>query len=225
MAKPSTAIVFTRVFEGTLHQRLYDIWSGWAARHPEVDVIEQLNDTGKGHREMIEEIWDDHAAHYDTLVITEHDFIPDEEMLTELQFVLNRYPALLPQYCTRNPQTMELLRHPYPGAWFMAFRTGDFKERPDFGSDKPHNDPGNNLQESVFNLTGRRPHINRGVDDGMGLHYPRLGTHLFWSRHIQDNPNSYVAGFSVREMQHHWVDRISRKEEECESYSGSPSAP
>ena len=220
MPSSKIRLVYTRVFEGTLHERLYDIWDAWASRHPEVEVIQQLNDTGKNHQEMLEEIWDDHHEGCDILIMTEHDFIPAETLVDEVTTRMKSNCATLVEYCTRNPQDLSLIRHPVSGGWFMAFRPAFFGSRPDFGG----KDPGNNLDATIFSQTGSSWYILPGVNDKLGISYPRLGTHLFWSRHINDSPQSYAAGFSIREIQRYWVQRISEKEELCENSLPSPSA-
>jgi len=202
-------IVMTRVFEGPLHQRLYDIWADWADNHREVEVVWQSNDGSKCHQEMLEEIWDDHAEHCDVLVMTEHDFIPDDLLVNTLRARLRKSPAVLVQYATRNPQDLALIRHDCAGGWLMAFRPARFDTRPDFGG----TDPGNRLIEEVYKIAGAAPTVIYGRNDRLGLKYGGMGTHLFWSRHINDNPNSYVAGFSVKEILTYWVERISEKEQ------------
>lgn len=182
---------YTRVFEGPLHERCYRLW---AERVPQARVLH--NTEGWDHERCLREIWEraDPQRH---LIITEADFLPDHTIVETIMDAIGAGAALVaPDYLTRDHGPPHHIRTwPYTcGAWLLAFNR-DF-----WGTEPPSFeglDPGNELWRQLQRWGGKA-HVLRAHDDfTCGVRYPDCGRHLFWSRHWNDAPGGWAAGFSL----------------------------
>lgn len=186
-------IYFTRAFEGMRHERCYRIWKMFAAAAGlGVRVVEVPPQPGLRHAEIFTKIW--HFARYqpaEVVVLTEADFLPTPDFAKRVDEDLKK-EALGVEYITRDPQTLDAIRHTMPGGWLVALDNAACAEKAiDFdGGGSKFNDPGNDLHNQLD------MDIWRGRNHEFGLMYP-AGEHMFWSRHYNEPAGTIINGFSM----------------------------
>lgn len=192
-----------RVFEGHRHEKLRFLWECWAEYNQrQARLVWHANPTQKCHADCLKEIWGaevDRPERY--AVITEHDFLPAYKATTfcPRDLFSATTPVLGVHYATRDPKTMRLIRHPFPGAWFVAVDKTRFSGPINFAPGGPFNDPANLMEDDLpfpVQYLG-------GLDaypEHFGIRYS-VGEHLFWSRHYHDPPNRVVAGVYMGDVQ------------------------
>ncbi len=200
------AVRLIRIFEGPRHDRLYNLWDAIAEYLQNKMILRWFNNSGGlDHAGALHAIWSEELEFDENrLVITEHDFLPDlgnpDWMLQE---DLDENPDIAIAgacYGKRQPGTKALKNWQRTlGAWFMSF---DKSKCPDFlkfrGAVDPCTDLVHHLEASGMNVM-----LYPGLDPypkHVGVEY-QFGTHLFWSRHLHDDPNLRVSGFRLREIQ------------------------
>lgn len=190
------------VFNGPLHDELIDIWERESKRQGfQLELFPNKGQPVLRHAEMFNKIWcwARRNVRDETLVMTEHDLIPDEDFKWTVDDLLGYSRAVGVQYVTRtHDYPHRLRRHSCAGGWFYATRN---LGRP---LDFEGQDPGNELmrQDEMMVLGGQE-------DGHYHMHYPGIGTHLFWSRHIHENRT--VEGFEIPQIRESWKERINEK--------------
>lgn len=203
-----TSVSLIRAFEGPRHARLYRIWARIMERY-EADAQFRVYDNvadQRGHAEMLDRMWREELGRPERYAIfTEFDFLPSEGWLDPPKAVVEAT-----RYCTRNPNTLKLLKHPYPGAWFVvvdkeALLAGREKLRNlhPFAPASPHNDPGNGLFDAMskINVWWRLLEVKDCMPRHYGVEVEGRGEHLFWSRHYNNPPDMRPAGFCLGDIQ------------------------
>lgn len=193
---PVAEVGIIDVFEGPLHDRLRSIWK--RLQTPEWQIRWFSNpEPIKCHGDMLQQMWEalkPSDARY--AVLTEHDFLPGH--LFPGCSLFDKYPpetaVIAAEYCTRNPDTLQLVEHGIPGAWFIIVDKDRLGSRVlDFTAGGAFNDPGARLPHditAVLKSYDCMPHH-------YGVRVGDVGEHLFWSRHYNDVPWQEVAGFAL----------------------------
>lgn len=190
-----------RCFEGPRHDVLEGLWDGIAEHESErCRLLVHPNRAMVRHDVMLERLWNkirDRDERY--VLITEYDFLPDLEDWLPTYFLSEEEPVLAAQHCWRHAKTRKMLPHGYPGGWYILVDrllcpdlSGAFRAGP-----HPRTDPGNMLTD----------HVRAKVLLAHDL-YPRCygvryytGTHMFFSRHLHDDPRRRIAGFPLGDIQ------------------------
>lgn len=194
-----------RVFEGPRHDRLRAIWdviSEFAADRLRLRWFANPNGRLR-HAECLNKIWADSRPNApDRMVITEADFLPclsyDDWLL---QRDLDEDPEVAlagVAYAKRKPGTRRFLNYMRnPGAWFMSFARSRCPAALDF--DCP-TDPAVELLDQLPDASAVLYPGHDAYPLHVGAEYV-FGTHLFWSRHLHDDPRLRVSGYSLAEIQ------------------------
>lgn len=190
---PETQLIgLIDAFEDPISNKLRDFWLLWA-RTAGVSLMIFNNTLRKlSHAAAAGELLRDMTeAGHRKKILTEFDFLPRCPPPTRAT-CLDRIKAA--EYVTRDPVSMRLLRHGVPGAWFLEW-DGAYTTLIDIRAGGCFNDPANLLAED---FPGRvdliQGHDNFPAD--YGVTYP-FGTHLFFSRHYGDPPETKIAGFDL----------------------------
>lgn len=197
---PSFAVGLIDVFTGSRHDRLREIWRGYA-RWKKFPLRLVPNPTCVRHDVFLGEVWRRLRACTERfLIVTEADFLPS---YTGFPNVLPG-GAMLVEHAQRNE--LGILTHTgMPGAWYMAFDRGAIPcgVNPLFRAPvSTYHDPGNDLG-LWCQAKGVPFRYMPGKDcwpAHWGIQYD-AGTHLFWSRHLHDDPNEVVCGFKLGTIQ------------------------
>lgn len=224
MTEPHTTVKMVEYGHGPRHLRLRAIWDAIDRCTPEIELDTDGRKYGS-HQEAFETFWAEGCStRY--MLLTEEDFLPDLETDWLNQQLLQKYVHLVAcQYRMRD--SLRSLAHPdgTVGGWYLSFDMAQF-ERPvmrgesalvtcgsrplDFGG----RDCGNRLQEQVEKVQlfdgsdGRFNHKTSGVGTNpvvevpnhFGIEYP-FGVHLFWSRHLHDDPRRRISGIELGDIQ------------------------
>ena len=195
-----------RVFEGPRHETLYKLWDTVAEFYAEeIRVIWFANPECRlEHADCLNRIWVESQDRDSTrMIITEADFLPNLSNTDRwLQAPLDDKRSIAfagAMYANREAGT-RAVRHfsGLPAAWFLSFA----KERcPKILDFRGPPDPATRLPDQFEDGQGAR--LYKGLDEYprfLSLTYP-FGTHLFWSRHLNDDPTLRVSGFSCHEIQ------------------------
>lgn len=210
MSEPQVTVRLVRAFDGPRHDRLRTIWQTIAEYASPNVVVSWFANMGcrLSHADAFQAIWREECQRDDPpfVLFTEEDFLPELtggwEKWTGLSF-LGRHDAkaLFLPYHTRDAARKFLLPHAgLTAGWYalidkrFAPKNLRFRGRPD---------PGNQLGAQYF-AAGIRAHTLRAYDDcypkHYGIRYP-VGEHLFWSRHLHDDPSKRVSGIVLGEVQ------------------------
>jgi hypothetical protein len=188
------------IFKGPRHERLKKIWQAIVLYCD--DLIPRIfeNTERLSHAQAYNRMWEE-PANEPLRLFTEFDFLPHLSLGTPVwtgKALLESMgtDAVGVQYYTRIPKSCHLKKHPgLAGGWFVLFDTRRTRLHLRFEG-KP--DPCNQLPEVIdmHLVPGRNcwP-VHYGVD------YPTLGTHMFWSRHLHDHPDTMVSGFRMGDIQ------------------------
>ena len=190
-----------RIYEGPIHSKLEAIWKWYAKQHADRMSLHVFDNTKLQlpHDKAYARMWELESRRIeDYTIFTEFDFLPGADFLKV-------YPNSMwaAQYCTREPHTKALQRHPHPGAWYVAANKNNC-DVPNFASGGPFNDPCNELECEYLDTEDCYPdHYGVKVQlEAITKYTPGplydIGTHLFWSRHYNDPPGAYVAGFHIK---------------------------
>ena len=198
-------IRIARVFEGWRHERLRAIWDTVAEYHKSwMRLCWYPVPAGDSHADAFDAMWDieKNTSNNVFSIMTEADFLPYVDNIKPYikemaQLCLKeKYGALGYEYLTRHPKTRALMSHDQKTAgWFLLLNR---KECPKFLTFQGVPDPCNQLQD----------HMRVGHDTDVHDMYPETpsldyesGIHLFWSRHLHDDPTRKVAGFLLGDIQ------------------------
>lgn len=195
-----------RAFTGPRHARCEAVWQKFAREHKASINLHIFNnpDARRPHGECLQEMWEREQKRDEfRCIFTEFDFLPNEGLahwpFTHFSLIT---PVEAAAYCTRDPGTLELLQHKLPGAWCVRISKALLHEprRLDLTAGGPFNDPCGRLAESLGDQVlrllpqlDRRP-VSYGTVTRGG------GTHLFFSRHYNDDPSLRPAGFSLGDI-------------------------
>ncbi len=156
------------------------------------------------HAGVFSAMWEEEKKGYNPFVLlTEADFLPHVDRIreylremAELCLKTNN-GALTFEYCTRHPSTQALRSHgrDLSAGWFVLLQRRCAPEEIDF-SGKP--DPCNQLYEQMKVAIDEDKHDC--YPEHMGIDYD-AGIHLFWSRHLHDDPRRIVAGSTLGAIQ------------------------
>lgn len=202
-------IRIAKPFQGPRHDRLYAIWEAIAEYWQDfLRVGFSLNpDARWSHAQMYNKMWAEEIQQPEEYVIlTEHDFLPNlrspewyefpEDVFEQLDDCHDQlFAALACEYATRNPATARLKFRDMAAGWWILLCKERFNDLIDFTGCP---DPANQLEESVGGV-----YTCQGEDaypEHYGIEYP-YGEHLFWSRHLHDDPRRVVSGFSLGDIQ------------------------
>jgi hypothetical protein len=190
-----------RIFEGPRHRQLELLWKWYADQHAGQMSLHVFDNTQLRlpHDRAYERIWELESRRTEPYtIITEFDFLPGPDFLRVLPETM--WAA---QYVTRDPHSKDLKRHLFPGAWYVAAKKDQVPEHPHFRNAGPFNDPCNDLDCEYLETDDCYPR-HYGVKvftefaTRKGLDRYEIGEHLFWSRHYNDPPDSWPAGFHLR---------------------------
>jgi hypothetical protein len=200
---PELTIYIPDVFDGPRMDRLRRIWQSVRLYQTDVDITLLPWPDGKplSHAEMFNHFWEvarKDAGQY--VLFTELDFLPNlrANRWHGLPFLKKYadYSGLGVPYHTRNSDTKRLIAHPgKAGGWFVLLNRDKCPLRMDF-SGTP--DPCNQLSQQI-------PMVLVKGQDCFPSHYGisyEMGTHLFWSRHLNDDPDTVISGFRLGDVQH-----------------------
>jgi len=198
MAEGKINVNLIKVFQGVRHDRLRGLWNGWAYRHRDEFTLHWWSNPGWfGHAEALQSIWEEELRRPERFtIITEADFLPGRAFNLSHLCTPER-PIVAAEYCTRDPETLDLTHHDCPGAWYLLIDK-DHAPKLNFRPAGKHNDPCNDLcdKHKIWFLPQK---------DCLPRHYGTSmasGEHLFWSRHLHDDPELVVAGVKLGDMQH-----------------------
>lgn len=217
MFSEAVAVRWIRCFEGPRHERLHDIWQAIAEFCPEVTIRVFANPRARlSHAECYQRMWQEEQEFDNRYVLfTEHDFLPnlrDPDWYSHGR--LGGAVALACYYATRNPRSRRIVTHlDKAGAWYVLLDKGGTPHDLRFAG-KP--DPCNQLPQQIRGHGGAV--LLESGDDcyptHYGIRYP-FGTHLFWARHLHDDPALRISGFGLKDIQHahdHAVTRWIREQ-------------
>jgi len=198
-----TVVGIINIFEGPLHTRLRNIWRATEASQnerwgPTWKIRWFENPQGLPHGAMLQRMWEalrNTTARY--VVLTEHDFLPGPFFpgTSRFSLALPETAIMAAEYCTRDPDSYKLTAHNLPGPWWVCIDKQRLGRRVlDFTAGGQFNDPCAKLPRPFLSIVPS--------DDAMPRHYGidvrgKIGTHLFWSRHYNDNQWQTVAGFPL----------------------------
>lgn len=199
MTEPAHDVTVRLIRHGTgpRHLRLRRIWEAIDAVTPNV-TVEWCEDKGSHEAGLMENFARPCSTRF--LLLTEEDFLPNLDAdWTSVGRLLAGKKLVACEYRMRD--IARNLRPPTGtcAGWYLAFDRQEYfpKKAPDFGG----TDPGTRLQEQIpldeielLPGTDCRP-------AHFGVYYQSCGTHLFWSRHLHDDPNRRVSGISLGEVQ------------------------
>lgn len=194
-----------KIFDGPRHRRLRAVWDVIAEQYRDVLVLKRYDnmDERLRHGQAYNKMWVEERDEPNRYVLfTEEDFLPrfewlqtERPLLDDLDVHIGECAGLGVLYSTRNPRSRRLKRSELSaGGWFVLLdkdrcpRDIDFDGRPD---------PCNDLPEQF-------PMLLMDGEDAFPLHYGinyPVGTHLFWARHLHDDPDAVVSGFSLGDIQ------------------------
>ena len=189
-----TIVLYTRAYEGPIHQLCYNAWRK-VSQHPptaaRARVVEVPNKAGLDHYQMLASMWEAARASGERYVIlTEADFLPDLTMdwIQAAIHEMGECVALTPRHCEWMGTSWEPIQTGTGcGASFILFDTSQLPV--DFTPEWRHenHDPGVmlNRQIHVARVTGQDVHFS--------MRYA-FGTHLFWSRVYNEEPFLYEDG-------------------------------
>lgn len=199
---PQVNINIIRIFEGPRHERLRTLWDTYAElRRRRIRLHWFPNPLEMDHPTALKRLWEEEMKRPERYaIITEADFLPSFNFFTPTSVLNRTSPVIAARYVTRHPESRKLLKHEYPGAWYLLIDKG-FLPNPNLDRGGPHNDPCNLLAASL--PKGVEP-IYIEPNDCYPHHYGveyMTGIHLFWSRHLHDDPAARVAGYSLGDIQ------------------------
>jgi hypothetical protein len=214
MDTPLLTVRLIRCFEGPRHERLYKIWDAIAEYiAPEANVRWYANpDVALRHAQCFDRMWQEELEFDNRYVLfTEADFLPDLAVGLEnwTGTTLLKDAAVGTLYCTRSEKSWKAMQHrDRCGGWFLLM---DKERIPREISFEGEPDPCNQMR-SYLRRYGHTIVLRNGYDPypvHWGMEYP-FGTHLFWSRHYNDNPGRRISGFPLRNILGKVDKRISQ---------------
>lgn len=196
-----------RAFEGPRHDRLEKIWDAVAEYLPKsINVRVFSNVNGKlSHAECLQRMWREEEEFDNRYVVfTEFDFLPrlhDRDFLGLQHFGRkSKVAGWGAHYATRDHRTRRIREvDNMLGGWFFVLdKSRCPKDLCFYG--KP--DPANQLPEQISRHRDNEFYLVSGEDA-----YPRMygldyhfGSHLFWSRHYNDDPRMRISGFPLGDI-------------------------
>ena len=198
--KPEVDIVITKCFEGPRHTRLYNIWEAVAEFcSPHVRFRWFKHNGHLSHAQSFAHTYDTErlVEDCDYLLLTEADFLPNLNLNT-LDWTnrshIGDHQAVATFYATRDPVTRRGKFHRDKiGGWFVLLHKPTCPPRVNF---QGYPDACNQLNKEL------KVRVREG-SDGFPAHYGLnydFGTHLFWSRHYNDNPLISLGGFKLHDI-------------------------
>jgi len=195
---PNVNVNLIRIFEGPRHDRLRLLWDCYAELRRRRLRLFWYPGAGRRHAQNLKLLWAEEMKRPERYaIITEHDFLPNFNFFTPTAVLGRASPVVAVRYVTRNPETLRLVKHDFPGAWYLLIDK-EFLPEPNFDEGGPCNDPANLLATK-----GVEPIYLEPIDC-----YPRhygveymSGSHLFWSRHLHDDPSKRIAGCCLGDIQ------------------------
>lgn len=205
MAAPQVSVNLIRAFDGPRHKKLERAWTYFMEfLCPEATLHVYDNPGGRdSHAHCLNRIWEQEARRPTRYaILTEFDFLPSPLFFTDLDWVDELHPVAAAEYVTRDPYTRQLQHHGIPGAWYILV---DKKRCPDldFSPAGRFNDPANGLAEFIsakYSLGTKLLPTEDNDNGGYSIRIPQ-GEHLFFSRHYNDPPGNFVAGFCLWDIQ------------------------
>jgi hypothetical protein len=206
---PDLSVRIAKPFGGFRNERLYAIWETVAEFWKDHLRLGLTPNVGArwSHAQMFNKMWREELQQPEPYVLlTEADFLPNldepwwysnpEAIFKTLDAKHGQvFAALACEYCTRDPRTRALKRRDLPGGWWVLIDKNRFNDTIDFHGVP---DPCNQLEAAIGGV-----YLCEGADaypDHYGIWYP-YGEHLFWSRHLHDNPDRRVSGFKLGDIQ------------------------
>ena len=193
-----------RVFDGPRHDLLRSLWECIAEYARDQMILKWFpNDRGWDHTECLNRIWtEEQQSPSSRLLITEHDFLPDlnyDDWLLQKDLKAPDVALAAACYSKRAPGTRTLANfRDIVGPWLMSF---DKTKCPGHLEFRGRLDPGGALCSQLLKVNqcailypGHDPYPLH-----VGVEYA-FGTHLFWSRHYNDPPETRVSGYNVGEI-------------------------
>jgi hypothetical protein len=146
------------------------------------------------------------------VLLTELDFLPalwNPGWTGLAHLKIHDLPALGVEYATRDPNTKALIRAPgKAGGWWILLDSEKVKDIDFHGEPDPCNQLPTQIPDIEL-MPGRDAYPKN-----YGIEYP-VGTHLFWSRHIDDPAERWVSGFNIGDIQRRhdrtvdrWIQRL-----------------
>lgn len=181
------ALILDAGFPDDRNAKLREIW-----RQRDVELFENFGPGRMSHADAFNEM--SFQARQDSrryVLLAELDFLPayDDEDLAPVDSLTPKFPIQACSYATRDPGTLKATQYTFPGGWYALYDK-NYVAYASFSPGGNFNDPGNLLDIYVKNTYNCRVKLLSGKDcypAHYGISY-RPGTHLFWSKHYQDDP-------------------------------------
>jgi hypothetical protein len=189
MPSPNVVIRYTRAFEGPIHERLYACWDAAAEFLAPWVGVRVFHNAGArlSHAQSFQAMWQEEAEFDNAIVVfTEADFLPNlEDEDWYRASMAKKATAWGVQYASRGV-IGQLFRYPnLAGGWFVGINKEKAPKRLSFAGDP---DPCCQLPLQIRHHGGRFFYF-AGSERAIFLDYA-YGTHLFWSRHYNDPPQT-----------------------------------
>jgi hypothetical protein len=195
-----------RCFKGWRNERLHNIWDAIAEYTQVLRVRWYSNPEAKlRHGQCLNRIWQEEREFDNRYVlITEADFLPQLKKGPEYwagpeACVDGGADALLIPYAKRKVTRRMFEYNKLSGAWYMYFDKTKVPERLQFDTQP---DPGCGILQQLYDA-GNEITFTPGDDcypRHYGISYP-MGEHLFWTRHLHDDPAVRISGFPLGDIQ------------------------
>ena len=172
------------------HARLYAIWDTLAEYLQDLLTVRWFANPSAGlrHGQCLNAIWQEEREFDNRYVVfTEHDFLPNLSAndLFALKNFGNKFDAVCATYVTRGTNGMPKLFPSLGGGWWCALDKHSVPKILNFDNQP---DPANEIPLQLHHRDCK-VRMYRGRARGFFQDYP-FGTHLFWSRHYLDNPET-----------------------------------
>ena len=206
--EPLVNLWLIRAFTGPLHTTLEHIWDAIAEYEAPHGVRLNVYDNAgapQRHGEALNSIWAAECGRPEVFfAFTEYDFLPELRNRDWLGIEQHGddYGLWGAMYATRG-EGRSLIQDPDACAgWFFIInklycpRRLAFDHQPDPANDLPR----------LFDRAGLPWRLYAGTDTtldghGHGIAYKNFGTHLFWSRHYNDPPETQLGPWTAGEIQ------------------------
>jgi hypothetical protein len=195
-----------RCFDGWRNERLHALWDGIAEYERAVRVKWFPNpDARLRHAQCFNEMWAaEQSCANRYVVFTEADWLPKlilpVDGWTAKTFLGPSDCMVGCNYVTRDAGTKRLRHYQASaGGWFFCIDKRRAAPILDFEGDP---DPGNEIPDQLeeYGCEGLFVDGEDCYPNHYGVEWP-WGTHLFWTRHLHDDPARRISGFSMREVQ------------------------
>ncbi|MBN1459189.1 MAG: hypothetical protein JXA57_06615, partial [Armatimonadetes bacterium] len=188
-------------WKGPRHERLRRIWRAMDKYWGELANVRFFVNPGAvwSNATSLDMMWVEavrHRKNDNYIIFTELDVLPSFNGFLREFGDWEMRPILAPEYAWGVGGHPKRQLYPHASVWYMLFDPGRMRPgQPNFSPGGPFNDPGYNLEASLFRVSFAYP-------EHCGVH-SSCGTHLYWQRHLHDDKHLVVGEEQMRlgEMQ------------------------